>query len=34
MGNVFECELDSYKLHSKQELAMLGSKDLDQGTSV
>jgi len=27
MGSVLECELDSYKLHSKQVQAMLGSKD-------
>ena len=34
MGNVFGCELDSYKPHSEQVLAMLGSKDLGLGTFV
>jgi len=28
MGNVFERELDSYKLHSIQVLTKVGSKDL------
>ena len=34
MGSVSACGLDSYKLHSEQVLAMLGSKDLGLGTVV